>query len=406
MESGIPENRSDFSDEGTAAHFLGEQCLTSGEHPAVYIGKTIRIVPGGDAEWDNEPGKWCNTFKVDADMAGAVNTYVQAVRDYAQGGELLVEQELSIEHITGEEDASGTADAVVLRGDEITIIDLKYGRGVEVSADDNPQLKLYALGAIERYALLGDFNTVRLIIIQPRISHAPSEWIMPVSDLLAWGKQVREQAKAVWIALEFRDNWMRDAANAGYLTPGEKQCKFCRAKAVCPALAQHVLSTVADDFVDVGQPIAPQIEHRLGATMDNAVLGNMLGAVDLIESWCKAIRAKAESELLQGHTVPGYKLVQGKRGNRAWTNEAEAEDMMKAMRLKQDEMYTFKLITPTTAEKLLAKESPRRWTKLQALITQSEGNPSVAPESDKRPALVMQPVADEFEALEEADSLV
>jgi hypothetical protein len=108
------------------------------------------------------------------------------------------------------------------------------------------------------------------------------------------------------------------------------------------------------------------------------------------------VRKRAHKELAEGRAVPGYKLVLGKKGARAWEDEAAAEAAMKAMRLKQDQMYQFKVISPTTAEKLLAKESPRRWATLQKLITQSDGKPTVAPASDARPALEVKPVADDF----------
>jgi hypothetical protein len=111
-------------------------------------------------------------------------------------GELLVEQSLPIAHITGEEDAEGTGDAVILRGDEIIVIDLKFGRGVEVSAIDNPQLMLYGLGALEKFGLLGDFKRVRMVISQPRITAAPSEFVMDVPALVEWGLKARRARRA------------------------------------------------------------------------------------------------------------------------------------------------------------------------------------------------------------------
>jgi hypothetical protein len=126
-----------------------------------------------------------------------------------------------------------------------------------------------------------------------------------------------------------------------------------------------------------------------------------MDAISAIEDWCKAVRAKVEAELFAGRPVPGYKLVQGKKGNRQWTSKEEAEAMLKGFKLKVEEMYDLKLISPTSAEKLAkaAVIGPRQWPKLSAYITQAEGSPSVAPESDKRPALVVTPVADAFEDL-------
>jgi hypothetical protein len=112
-----------------------------------------------------------------------------------------------------------------------------------------------------------------------------------------------------------------------------------------------------------------------------------------------------ESELFSGRPVPGYKLVQGKKGNRKWSSESEAEAMLKGFKLKVEEMYDLKLVSPTTAEKLAKAGTigPRQWPKLQGFITQSEGSPSVAPESDKRPALEIKPAVDDFENLEPQD---
>jgi len=257
-------------------------------------------------------------------------------------------------------------------------------------------LQIYALAALGEFEFLGDFKRVRMVIVQPRLDHV-SEWDLTIEgerSLRTFEKAVKARAE---VALQFVRK-PTDQVQADDLNPGDKQCRFCRAKATCPALTKHVLSTVADDFVDVSKPVAPQLAHINERTFDNANLGNLLGAVDLIEGWCKAIRAKAEAELLAGNPVPGFKLVEGRRGARRWSNEGDVEETMKSMRLKLEEMYDFTLISPTTAEKLhkAGTIGPRQWPRLQSLITQNEGKPSVAPATDKRPALVIQATADEF----------
>lgn len=380
LESTCPDDSSDFADEGTAAHELAAMALNAGNNAAAYLGRIIKV-NGKD-------------YTVDADMAEHVQKYIDYVR--ALGGELMVEQRLSIAHLTGEPDAKGTSDAVVMLGNEIVIVDLKYGRGVKVDADNNEQLQLYALAALGEFEFLGDFHTARMVIVQPRLDHI-SEWVRNVPDLQTiFAEHVKRGAERCFAALEYLGNY--DELHDKYLNPGNDQCRFCKAKAICPTLTQHVLATVADDFVDVAQPVAPQIEHAAERTFDNGILGNLLGAVDLVEAWCKAIRAKAEAELFAGHAVPGYKLVEGRRGARKWTNAEEVEATMKSMRMKLEVMYDFSIISPTTAEKLHKDGTigPRQWPKLQSLITQSEGKPSVAPESDKRPALVIAAAADEF----------
>ena len=138
-----------------------------------------------------------------------------------------------------------------------------------------------------------------------------------------------------------------------------------------------------------------------GATTSADFLSVALSKVDLIEDWCKAIRTEAERRLFAGEEVPGYKVVAGKKGARAWDKSVDVEALLKTMRLKDDEMYDRKVISPTTAEKLAKAGTigPRQWGKLQEVITQSEGKPHVAPLSDSRPALEIKPVADDFEKL-------
>lgn len=354
----LPDTSSKFADEGTDAHTLAAECLLDGSPAAAHIG---RVLPLGSV--------------VDSDMALAIDDYLNYVRGVVEAtkGELLVEQSLSIEHLTGEPGAKGTADAVILAPGELIVGDLKFGRGVAVDAKDNPQLQIYALAALEQFGLVHDFDTVRMVIHQPRLG-AVSEWVQTVAELEDFAEQVREAAE------------ITRQPNA-LLNPTPKGCQFCKAKATCPALAEEVL-----DHFEAIKP-SPLVEpDRIAQAMSR---------VDLIEGWCKAIRAEAETRLLAGQGVPGWKLVQGKKGNRKWANEKEAEEVLKAMRIKHDLMYDYSVISPTTAEKLAKSEviGPRQWPKVAALITQTEGKPSVAPESDKRPALVMAAAADDFEDL-------
>jgi hypothetical protein len=140
-------------------------------------------------------------------------------------------------------------------------------------------------------------------------------------------------------------------------------------------------------------------EDVVPETADDLDLARVMTKAGMIESWVKAVRAEVERRLLAGEPVTGYKLVQGKRGNRAWGNAAEAEELLKSMRIKHDMMYDYSLASPTTVEKLAkaGEIGPRQWTKIKDLITQTEGRPSVAPISDKRDALVTQALSSDFD---------
>jgi len=389
MEAAVPDPSSSFADEGTAAHAVAALALTEILPASAYVGRLIPMAAGEPVE-------------VTDDMAEYVQTYVDTVRQYAQGHELLVEQKVDFSAHVGQPEQFGTCDAVVLTADgqEIIVIDLKFGRGVKVEACANEQLMLYALGAFDQFGmLLDDVQRVRLVIHQPRIAEAPSEWDLPLADLLAFAVRAKERA---FHAIQVLHN-EEEGALIHHLSPCEKACRFCKAKAICPALREHVLAVVTDDFVDLDNA-APQVEaagERI-KNSDNATLAKLLPHLDLIEQWCSAVRGRAHDELEHGRDVPGFKLVLGRAGNRAWNNEDAAEGALKSMRLKHDQMYSFKLISPTQAEKLIAKESPRRWATLQKLVTKADGKPTVVPVSDKRAAY--QPSAD-FDNLD-AEALV
>lgn len=371
LGAGIVEASSEFAREGSAAHALAARCLDERRLPAkAFIGHILEGI------------------EISEDMAGYVQQYVDLVRRVADGHELMVEQRVPIGHLTGENGAEGTSDAIIVTADgsELIVIDLKFGRGVPVSAEANDQGQIYALGALELVMLLGHApRRVRIVIHQPRLQSAPSEWSCTVEDLQRYAEHVKVRAAYAREVL----HGQAPGTPLDHLLPGDKPCRFCKAKAICPKIAELVAATTRADFDDLTQT-------QLVVDTPPDVLASWLAKVDLIEDWCDAVRKYAHAELAAGRVVPGFKLVQGKRGARAWVCEAEAEAAMKAMRLKQAQLYTYKLISPTQAEKLLAKDSPRRWRSLEKFITQSEGRPAVAPASDLRPALVVAPIADDF----------
>jgi hypothetical protein len=345
-------------------------------------------------------------------MAGHVQVCVDYANDLkGDDGTIFADIRVNYSSYLGvaEQEAWGTADVIVCRGTEVIVVDFKYGMGVEVDAERNPQMSLYGLGALQAYhGLVADFETVRMAISQPRIKRAPSEWDCSVEELETWGRSTARSAVNTCInAMETVDAQVWEET---FLRPTEKSCKFCRAKATCPALRDEVTFNVAsitgataDEFPDV---IEQQVE-RPTSESDEAWLAACLSKVDLIEDWCKAIRAETERRLLAGDNVPGFKLVQGKRGARQWTDAKVAEETLKTMRVKLEDMYDFKLISPTTADKLAKAGTigPRQWPKLQSLITQSEGKPHVAPATDSRPALVVTPVVDDFTDVTPVDDL-
>lgn len=379
LEAPYPDSSSSYAREGTAAHELAALVLESPPTTAQdYVGKRIEF------EDDGETIHW----PITQDMADHVDDYVKLVRERAEGKTLFVECKLPIGHITGESGATGTSDVVIVDHANATIevIDLKFGMGVRVGAENNEQTQMYALGALEEYGILGDFDYVTMVIHQPRLNHV-SEWSIPVAQLLHFGDNVRAAAMNCGNAEAY-------GADA-YLFPGEKPCRFCKAKATCPALRAEVAEVVGGSSAATLDEFAEFAPETVDMQTGDNYLPIAMSKVGMVEDWCKAVRAEVERRLLAGQSVDGYKLVEGKRGHRKWVGHGEIEALFKSFRLRQDEMYDFSLISPTKAEKLF-KENPKRWAKVKDLITQSTGNPSVAPTTDKRPALAVQSVADDF----------
>ena len=373
MEEGFEDKGSKFADEGAAAHFLGATCLVAGSNPSDHGGKVIVVGPK-DEFFEGTEGRInfpeLSSFIIDDEMVDNVATYVDAIRAAKGHGALLVEQKLDFSQWVP--NGYGTGDAVIINTEDgiIEVHDLKYGKGVMVHAPDNTQLLLYALGAYCTYSLMGSFSKVKMVIHQPRLHHL-SEAEISIEELLAFAAKAKAGAEAA----------LKPDARC---IAGEVQCRWCKAKAVCPAAGKFVADAVGMDFDNlVGDdvPLAPGPEF-----IPNEQLPNAYAKVAFIQGWCQDVAAYMMEEMQAGTAMPGYKLVKGKQGNRQWSDDIEAEKVLKSMRLKHHEMYDSKLISPTTAEKVL-KGSVKRWNRAKGLIIRAEGKPTIALATDKRPAI-------------------
>lgn len=370
LSADIASTTSPEAEEGTAAHELAAHALDEGGDPQDYV------------------GGWFNGYEVTPEMAHFVNVYTETVRNEPQD-HVWIEERYDVSEFVPE--VWGTADATTY--DEtsgvLAVMDLKYGRGVPVSAEDNPQLKLYALGAYSRLNLLFDIETVKMVIVQPRISSQPSEHEISVSELLEWAKGAATSACSALAALDNTEMFPREL-----LVPGAVQCRFCPAKAVCPALAEQTAQTVYGELFDMSNLSEADTPQAIdGLTTDQ--LAQVLARLDQIEGWCKAVREHAQNRLAAGDDIPGYKLVTGRRSQRKWSDPHEAEKVLREQfRLKKEDVYKMTLVSPAQAEKL--KLGPRRWEKLSELITQSEGNPTIAPKEDNRQAINPTATIDDF----------
>lgn len=392
MQRTVEDRGSDYAAEGNAAHDVAEDCLRAGRLTADAFLGTTRTVEG-------------RTFDVDDDMVRAVNVYLsqiyERIKSYELQGykvEMLVEQRVDLSELLGLEGEGGTADCVLIATRNnapaiVDVIDLKYGRGVEVSAVENPQLALYAAGVLADLELAYDIGTVNLIISQPRIKTLPSDWETTPGYIRNLTVSYHD---AIWVSEEIYAG-KRDPRD--YLNPEEDACMFCRVKATCPALAAKVQEEILASFDEVADMAT--LKKSIPTPTETWSLGQRMRAVGLIEDWCSAVRAEVEKRLVDGVAVDGFKLVRGRRGPRQWTDPSAVEQELKRMRIKVEDMYDLKLISPTSAEKLVKSEviGPRQWKTINEFVHQPDGKLSVAPVSDPRPEEKPAASADEFDVV-------
>jgi len=334
---------------GTAAHELAEQILTAwkrNEKDFNFIGHTIPVEQ--------------EMFTVTPEMLENVERYtfqVQAACGFDPIN-LEVEQRVRFDKVLNlKEEAWGTADAIIVDPETngIEIHDLKYGTGVKVEAVGNTQMLMYAVGAVGQLLWESpDELPIKLVIHQPRINHY-DEWQIDVRYLREWVESIKS-------ALSNRIAVSQGADLQKYETTGDAQCRWCARKADCKTLEREVLDCFEDTSDD-----------------DESLVRNYK-KLDLIDAWCKAIKAKAY-QLAEANRLPGYKLVEGRKGNAKWIDEKEAEVALMGLDV---EPFEYKLKTPSAVKRSLSKTDAKL---VDQMTKRSDGRPTIAPESDKRPAI-------------------
>lgn len=350
MEEGLPDGDTSCADEGTVAHWIAAKILK---------GETL---PEIGTQWEVE-NKEVVPVLVDSglptvtftqEMLGYVRKYTDAL-SVAQVGESHTE-----EHVKIFDNLEGTPDNFYFHDTALFVNDLKYGFQ-QIDARDNYQLLLYAHGIIQEYKEFYWIEDVVLTIHQPRLDRIDSH------------TYTREEFDEKIEFLKLRAVMASECEYLRPLNPGDHCAKYyCKARATCPALNKYVLADLPD-MEDVQDDI-----------------GSKLSKIPLIRSWCDAVEQEAyRLAVKEGKPVRGFKVVQSRNGNRKWRSDQEAEQIMKSMRLRADQMYKFSLITPTKAEEMFKQGTlgERRWNRLREVITRSESKLLLVPESDKREAV-------------------
>jgi len=347
---GIPNTGSAAALEGSIAHELADVVLKGERRSAAdYVGSKLEVYPD---------------HKITNEMADYVQEYVEYVRNL--GGDQFYEVSVDYSHFVP--DGFGTSDAVVLVGQTLYVIDLKYGKGVQVFAEENEQAQLYALGALNDFDYL-DIQNVVCVIVQPRLDHI-DEWQTTPEALYKFGEYASQKAE------EAIDGTTKRVA-------GEKQCKFCPAKPTCFALKKLTEDTILTIFEDMDvKPLETLGDDQLRRAIENK---------KLIISWLDAVESLVTERLNNGEQFEGFKLVAG-RSLRQWFKESATEIFLVGE--LGDQAYNKKILSPAQAEKALGKSKKAL---LDKYIVKPNGKPTLAPESDKRPSITIS--TDDFEEI-------
>ena len=331
---------SDYAAEGTDAHTLCEYRL-----------KQALGIPAEDPienlSWYNEEMEECA-----AGYAAYVVELLEAAKQACSDPVVMIEQRVDFSRWVQE--GFGTADCILIADGVLNIVDYKHGKGVEVSAVANPQMQLYALGALEIFDGIYDIDTVRMTIFQPRKSNISVDQ-MDKAGLYEWADT--ELTQKAHLAYE----------GQGDFSCGE-WCRFCKAKAECRERATANLALARYEF-------------QAPALLDDEEIADILGKVDALTAWASDVKEYALQQAISGKEWTGWKLVEG-RSNRKYTSEAAVAAAVESAGF---DPYERKILGVTAMQKLLGKT---RFEELLApYIEKPQGKPALVPESDKRPAM-------------------
>jgi hypothetical protein len=350
LEEQFPEGSSTYADEGTFAHSLAELIINYNLHNMK------------KAEFNKKFELLKKNQYYSQDMQDYIDDYVRQIWEFTNEAKarckdviVLTEQRLDFSEYV--EDGFGTGDVVIIADQMLHVIDLKYGKGVGVSAEDNPQLRLYGIGALAAFDMIYDVATVKTTIIQPRLEMTTSEELS-VEDLKTWAEEVVKPRAALAMAGE------------GEFVVGD-HCKFCKAKAICRARVDYNLELT-------------KMEFSLPDLLQDEEIGEVLRKAEQLANWVTDITEYALAEAIKGKKWDGWKLVEG-RSNRKYADDIKVADKLKGAGYDEAVLYEKKLYGITAMEKLIGK---KKFTELlDTLIEKPQGKPTLVDASDKRPEI-------------------
>ena len=337
-----PNEGTEYTREGTLAHEVAEIVARSLGAQKLADSSAMKFPEGATAE-----------------MIDNAIDYSDYIAELKTSDDAIVLLEQRVDFSAWVPDGFGTADCIIIQGDTMDVIDYKYGQGVAVSAANNPQEMLYGLGALNDYGFAYDIEHVHLHIFQPRIDNV-SVFELTTAELLDWAEKVVKPTAE------------KAAKGRGEYKPGA-HCRFCPHAGKCRALAKVCSEYVQTHGLKVRVPVLAPHE-----------VAEVLEMEPLITLWLKRVKEQALTSMLNGEQVPGYKVVEGKLGNRKWTDELQALAALEAAGYLKEDVTETKLLSPANMDKALGKKKAAEL--LGALIDRAPGAPTIAKESDKRPA--------------------
>lgn len=348
LEEQFPNESSIYAEEGTLAHSVCE--ITA----RYFLGELSEV------DYENQLQEFSQSKYYTNEIRDCAVEYAKLIKNKIEGAYVFCSDafailETRVDFSKWVKNGFGTSDCVIVADNILEVVDFKFGKGVPVEAEDNPQMKLYALGAYEKYKDLYDIEQVRMTIFQPRLSDKPLEYTCGISDLLDWAETVvKPKAKLAY-------------EGKGDFAPSAETCKFCRAKEQCRARAEQNLK-IFDDSPD---PLLISVDEA----------GAILNRAGDIQAWLSDLENLVTNSLMSGESVMGWKLVEG-RSVRKFADEQKVVEAMKAAGFDEAMLYERKLLTLTQMEKDFGKKAVAET--LSDLIIKPQGKPTLAKASDRR----------------------
>ena len=339
---GYQDKDTSFAEEGTKAHEVAEAVARA------------RVIDGR-----LEPDLLELPEGFTREMIECAKEYADYIEEHKKSNDAIVLLEQRVDFSQWVPDGFGTCDCIIIQDDTLTIIDYKYGQGVAVDATDNSQLKLYALGALNDYGIALDVKNIEMHIFQPRMNNISAD-SLTTEALIEWAEKTAKPTAE------------KASKGKGKYNPGE-HCRFCKHAGKCRALTRLCTEYLDTHGLRVTIPVLAPHE-----------IADVLRMEPIVALWLKKVKEQALTTLMEGGELPGYKLVEGKLGNRKWRDERTVLHILNGAGYGDEEITETKVLSPSQMDKAIGKKMVAEL--LGEMIDRAPGSPTIAPIHDKRPA--------------------